>query len=162
MNYVQETLYGLFFFLSFCDLFHVSFLCPFERKPSPVDLDVPVTFFLSHISGEERHGRLIIEQDSSRRRREEREAVWVSTCQTGGWGVGWVPCSGHHVLQTWRACIYIFGDMWEIKSSLSSSNMHEIKARVITAVIKHVSPESEEPQTAVCLRNDRRYRILTF
>ena len=46
-----------------------------------------------------------------------------------------VPFVGHHVLQTWRTWIYIFGDMWEIKPSLSSSSIHEIKARITTAVI---------------------------
>jgi hypothetical protein len=52
--------------------------------------------------------------------------------------------------------------MWGIKPSLSSSKMREIKARVRTAVIKHVGPESEEPQTTVFLQIDRHYQSLNF
>jgi hypothetical protein len=49
-------------------LFLISVLV---KKPSTVVLDVPMNLLLSHISGEERHGKLIIEQDGSRRCREE-------------------------------------------------------------------------------------------
>jgi len=105
---LKTKFYGPFFFLSLCDLFLASFVCVVE-KPSPVDFDLPMKFFLSHIGGEERHGKLTVEQDSSRRRREERETARVGTCQTGGLGVDgsicWPPRSPdltHMNLYLWR------------------------------------------------------------
>ena len=70
MHCVQEKFYGPSFFR-----FVIYFLFLFSvlvKKPSPVDIDLPVNFFLSRTSREELHGKLIIEQDSSRRRRKER------------------------------------------------------------------------------------------
>ena len=69
------------------------------KEPSPFDLDVPVNFLLSRIRGVERRGKLIVEQDSSRRRREERGCLGQQL--SDGWmGRGGFPLIGHHVLQT--------------------------------------------------------------
>ena len=95
------------FFLSLCDLFLVPFLC-LVKKPSQVDLDLPVKFLLSRICGEERNGKLIVEQDSSRRCREERGCLGHPLPDRWMWRGGsicWPPRSPdlkHMNLYLWR------------------------------------------------------------
>ena len=64
------------------------------KKSSPLDLDLPVKFFLSHIGGEERHGKLIVEQDRSRRRREKRGCLGQHLPDR------WMGRGGFHLLAT--------------------------------------------------------------
>jgi hypothetical protein len=80
-------------FLSLCALFLFIFSV-LVKKPSPVDLDVAVNFLLSHTSDEGRHAELIIEQDSSRRRGEERGGLGHSLRDR------WMGRGGFHLLAT--------------------------------------------------------------
>ena len=137
-NYVQETS-GLFFFHSLCNLFLVPFLCPCEEAipgwSRCTRQFLAVTYQRWRTAWKINYRPRQLTSSSGR---ETLSGSALARQVDGAWGV---PFIGHHILQTGRTRFYMFGDMWEIKPSLSSSSMHEIKARLSTAVINLLAPE---------------------